>query len=378
MKTEIRVLTLSEVCHVYQPETISKKTLPADGEYPVYGANGQIGFNDKYNHENSELLLGCRGSVGSLHISEPFSWINGNAMVVQPFEGVVTREYLKYALMGGIDIKRAISGTAQPQITRESLSSILIPVPPILVQNKIVEYLNEALMEVSFLEANANQTYEIQISLLKSICDSLLLKGEEKYANLDSFAYFENGDRGPNYPNKSMRVDVGIPFINAGHIAEGEIDFDGMDYISRDTYEKLSRGKVIPNDILFCLRGSLGKVGVVRDFSEGAIASSLVIVRPKPGVLSKYLLMYFMSSLCESEIAKLRSGTAQPNLGAAQLKTFQVPIVDNNRLIEISEKFESAVSDLRSLKNNLQLAKNRINDLKNSILIKTFERDWII
>ena len=166
MKTESKVLTLAEVCHVYQPETISKRTLPADGKYPVYGANGQIGFNDKYNHENSELLLGCRGSVGSIHISDPFSWINGNAMVVQPFDGVVTRNYLKYALMGGIDIKRAISGTAQPQITRESLSSIVIPVPPIVSQNKIVEHLDEAMMEVSFLEANTNLTYEIQLTLL--------------------------------------------------------------------------------------------------------------------------------------------------------------------------------------------------------------------
>ena len=369
-------MTLADVCHVYQPETISKRTLPADGKYPVYGANGQIGFNDKYNHENSELLLGCRGSVGSIHISDPFSWINGNAMVVQPLDGVVTRDYLKYALMGGIDIKRAISGTAQPQITRESLSTIAIPVPPINLQNKIVDYLDQAMMEVSLLESNTNLTYEIQSTLLKSICDSLIASVENKSTDLDSLAYFENGDRGPNYPNKSMRVEVGIPFINAGHISEGEIDFDDMDYISRDTFEKLSRGKVNPNDILFCLRGSLGKVGVVKDFSEGAIASSLVIVRPKPGVFSKYLLMYFMSSLCEGEIAKLRSGTAQPNLGAAQLKSFQVPIVDKKRAIEICDKFDSAVSDLRSLKNNLQFSKNRVNNLKDAILTEAFNRDW--
>ena len=376
MRTERKVLTLADVCHVYQPETISKRTLPADGKYPVYGANGQIGFNDKYNHENSELLLGCRGSVGSIHISDPFSWINGNAMVVQPFDGVVTRDYLKYALMGGIDIKRAISGTAQPQITRESLSTIAIPVPPINLQNKIVDYLNEAMPEVSLLESNTNLTYEIQSTLLKSICDSLIASVENKSTDLNSLAYFENGDRGPNYPNKSMRVEVGIPFINAGHISEGEIDFDDMDYISRDTFEKLSRGKVNPNDILFCLRGSLGKVGVVKDFSEGAIASSLVIVRPKPGVSSKYLLMYFMSSLCEGEIAKLRSGTAQPNLGAAQLKSFQVPIVDKKRAIEICDKFDSAVSDLRSLKNNLQSTKNHVNNLKDAILTEAFNRDW--
>ena len=88
--------------------------------------------------------------------------------------------------------------------------------------------------------------------------------------------------------------------------------------------------------------------------------------------------MYFMSSLCEGEIAKLRSGTAQPNLGAAQLKTFQVPIVDKKRVIDICDKFESAVSDLRSLKNNLQQSKNQVNDLKDAILMEAFNRDWAI
>lgn len=83
-----------------------KKSLPANGIYPVYGANGKIGFNDKFNHEEPQLLLGCRGSVGSIHISEAFSWINGNAMVVQPFEDLVTRDYLKYALLGGLTLRR--------------------------------------------------------------------------------------------------------------------------------------------------------------------------------------------------------------------------------------------------------------------------------
>ena len=140
---------LSEVCRVYQPETISKKSLPADGIYPVYGANGKIGLNDKFNHEEPQLLLGCRGSVGSIHTSEAFSWINGNAMVVTPFEDLVTRDYLKYALFGGINIKDAMSGTAQPQITRESLSKIKIPVPSLKKQSEIIERLDKAFAEVN-------------------------------------------------------------------------------------------------------------------------------------------------------------------------------------------------------------------------------------
>jgi type I restriction enzyme S subunit len=70
---------------MYQPQTITTKDLIRNGDYPVYGANGVIGYYNKFNHEESQLLVTCRGATcGSVNISTPFSWINGNAMVVKP------------------------------------------------------------------------------------------------------------------------------------------------------------------------------------------------------------------------------------------------------------------------------------------------------
>ena len=111
---------------------------------------------------------------------------------------------------------------------------------------------------------------------------------------------FENGDRGLNYPSPSSFAPSGVPFVNAGHLAEGHIDYRAMDYITKQSYDRLGSGKFQAGDILFCLRGSLGKFGVVDvDFGEGAIASSLVIVRPKSIRLSvEYLSCYFGSQLC--------------------------------------------------------------------------------
>lgn len=69
---------------MYQPKTISTKEMVENGAHPVFGANGIIGKYDKYNHEEPQLLITCRGATcGSVNISEPKSWINGNAMVVR-------------------------------------------------------------------------------------------------------------------------------------------------------------------------------------------------------------------------------------------------------------------------------------------------------
>ena len=143
MKEGWEVKKLGDVCEIYQPKTISTNSLVENGKYLVYGANGIIGKYDQYNHIESELLMTCRGATcGTINISEPYSWINGNAMVIHPIEGNITMSYLKYVLRG-IDLSNVITGAAQPQITRQSLSPLLIPIPSLPEQSRIVEELDQ-------------------------------------------------------------------------------------------------------------------------------------------------------------------------------------------------------------------------------------------
>ncbi|MCV5224289.1 restriction endonuclease subunit S, partial [Escherichia coli] len=86
----------------------------------------------------------------------------------------------------------------------------------------------------------------------------------------------ENGDRSKNYPNKSVLVESGIPFVNAGHLVNSRINEAEMTYITQERFDLLRAGKFNDGDILFCLRGSLGKCAIVENFGIGAIASSLV------------------------------------------------------------------------------------------------------
>jgi len=129
---------LGEVCEIYQPKTISQKEMKEDGEYLVFGANGIIGRFNRYNHEETEVLITCRGATcGTVNMSEPKSWITGNAMVVKPKNNTLNKKYLFYILRNSILIS-TISGSAQPQITRQDLSPFKIPLPPLEIQEQIV------------------------------------------------------------------------------------------------------------------------------------------------------------------------------------------------------------------------------------------------
>ena len=165
--------TLGDVCHVYQPETISQQQM-AGGDCPVYGANGQIGWHNQFNHEESQLILGCRGSCGSVHLTKPRSWINGNAMVVQPRIELIDPSYLGYALKGGVDLADAITGTAQPQITRTSLMPLVISFPESLSeQQRIVALLDEAFSGLVTANANADRNLQNARALFESHLQSV-------------------------------------------------------------------------------------------------------------------------------------------------------------------------------------------------------------
>jgi len=120
---------LGDLCNMYQPQTLGLNDLNIYGNYRVYGANGIIGKYDKYNHECSEIAMACRGnSCGVLNRTQPRSWITGNAMVIQMKDSKIHNEWIKQALRY-TNIKGAISGSGQPQLTRENLQGINILQP---------------------------------------------------------------------------------------------------------------------------------------------------------------------------------------------------------------------------------------------------------
>lgn len=168
------VKKLGDVCEIYQPKTISKKNMIDDGAYPVFGANGIIGKYNKFNHEEPQLLVTCRGATcGSVNISKPYSWINGNAMVIKPLDSSLDVRFVEYFFRGVIDITKTITGAAQPQITRQSLSPVLISYPKSLSEQKrIVQKLDSLSTETQNLEA----IYQQKLDNLEELKQSILQK----------------------------------------------------------------------------------------------------------------------------------------------------------------------------------------------------------
>jgi type I restriction enzyme S subunit len=180
-----------------------------------------------------------------------------------------------------------------------------------------------------------------------------------EWTRLGELCVLENGDRSKNYPNKSLLVDIGIPFVNAGHLQNGRVNRSEMTYITEERFDLLRSGKFRNGDILYCLRGSLGKSALVEGFDNGAIASSLVIVRLFSEINNHYVLHYFDSPFALALIKLYDNGTAQPNLSATDLGKFLFgvpPEAEQHRIV-------AKVNELMSLCDALEQAQeSSIND----------------
>lgn len=169
---EVKKMSFFEM---YQPQTISEKELNNNHKYYVFGANGIIGKYDKFNHLDSEIVVTCRGnSCGNIIRTLPESWITGNAMVIKSIEDYIESEFI-FQMLNWIGIKKVITGSGQPQITRVNLETLdfVLPKRNILSQfNKLVRPIVEKKLQLF----KQNQ----ELSALRDWLLPMLMNGQVK------------------------------------------------------------------------------------------------------------------------------------------------------------------------------------------------------
>jgi len=159
---------LGEVVTITYGKNLPIKKLLRSG-YPVFGGNGQIGFYNKYLYVEPQVLVSCRGEAsGKVNISLPRSFITNNSLIlVRDKRKEITFEYLKYHSLN-YDFTLHVSGSAQPQITIDSLYDAAFLIPPVDLINKFTEIVR------GYEEKRTNNLK--QIHTLEKLRDTLLPK----------------------------------------------------------------------------------------------------------------------------------------------------------------------------------------------------------
>ena len=167
---EWEVKRLGDVASLYQPTTISAKHFTESG-YPVYGANGVVGFYSQLNHETWQVTVTCRGSTcGTVNRTVDRCWITGNAMVLNCDQNQQLNKEFFYHLLCSQDLSDCITGTGQPQIVRAPLAAFEVPHPPTKAEQEAISaILSDMDAEIAALEAKLAKARRIKQGMMQEL-----------------------------------------------------------------------------------------------------------------------------------------------------------------------------------------------------------------
>jgi len=144
--------------------------------YPYYGANGQVGWIDNFIFDEELVLLAEDGGFfGSFEKPIAYRvggkcWVNNHAHVLRTNREIIDVDWLYFSLGIRPDIMCFVSGTTRPKLNQEQASKIPIPLPSILIQQRIAADLKGKMAEVENLES----TIQNQQSALNSFPQAIL------------------------------------------------------------------------------------------------------------------------------------------------------------------------------------------------------------
>jgi len=122
---------LVDLYYINYGKNLSQTEILENGSYPVYGASGVMGFYGDFNIDQKVVLITSRGNgSGEIHRTHEIAFVTNNSFVV------VAKEKYKFLEIGfnfqffnHLNLKSYCTGSAQPQLTNNSMLNIEVYLP---------------------------------------------------------------------------------------------------------------------------------------------------------------------------------------------------------------------------------------------------------
>ena len=328
---------LTNLCSPKQWKTIPKTSLEDSG-YPVYGANGIIGHYHDFNHAEETILIGCRGTCGQINVCPPQSYVTGNAMALDSLSDRVSLNYLE-AFLRTYDFDKVIGGTSQPQITKQGLAKIMVPVPSLEEQVMI----ESKLQSVNSIKEAATHQLSLFDDLVKSrfvemFGDPATADAKHELLAIGNFADVQTG--ATPLRRESKYYGGSIPWVKTGEVARNFAN--GVEENITETAIKETNCKVFPaGAVLVAMYGqgdTRGKAAILP--FEAATNQACAAIMPSPAH-NEVFLNAQLQLLYEDMRAKSLGGN-QKNLSLGIIKSMKVILPP----MEAQQEFATFVSQV--------------------------------
>ena len=360
---------LIDLCTPKQWKTLQTSELLEEG-YPVYGANGIIGYYSEYNHEKSVIAITCRGATcGTINITVPESYVTGNAMCLDNVRSDVLQKYLYYCLQH-YDFNNVINGSAQPQITRQGLEKVEIELCSLEEQRRIITILDNVSAEIAGRKRQNQKLEElIKSRFVEMFGDPVTnSKGYPIHQLSDHILFLTSGSRGW----AQYYTDKGEWFITIKNVKDCRISVDDVQCINPPKNAEAERTRLREGDLLISITADLGRTGVVtKEIAEhGAYNNQhLTCIRLDRLALDPLYAAFFMESEAGKRQFEAKNMSAvKAGLNFDSIRSLRLIVPP----LALQKEFTAFVSEVDKSKLAVKQSLEKLETLKKSLMQQYF------
>lgn len=365
--------TLGEVCVIQRGERITKKQLLPKGYPVVSGGTGYMGYTDNYNRESETITIAQYGTAGYVKMQKEKFWANDVCFSVYPKE-ILLNKYLYYVLTNNQEYLYSISNRiAVPySISKEQILKIKIPIPPLEIQEEIVQILDKFTKYVTELTAELTKRQK-QYSFYRD----KLLSFEDAVYQVEWKTLGEVADVRDGTHDTPKRTSFGRYLVTSKNVKNGTITFDNAYFISESDYDEINkRSKVDIDDLLFTMIGTIGEIAHITIQPDYAI-KNVGLIKTNNRTLSRFLFHYLKSTHGRKYIENNKSKGSQVFFALGKLRNFPVPIPSlaiQSRIVQVLDNFDEVCHDLNiGLPKEIELRQKQYEYFRDKLLTFTAE-----
>ena len=266
-------------------------------------------------------------------------------------------------------ISRLITGSAQLNFGPSHLRKIKVIVPPINIQNKIVQVLDKAQELIDKRKEQIEALDElVKSKFIEMFGDPIT---NQKNWEITTIGKIVTDVR---YGTSKPAVDGGkYPYIRMNNITySGYLDLDNLKYIDIED-EELEKCIVRKGDVLFNRTNSaelIGKTCVFNLDKPMIIAGYIIRIRLINEVLPIYLSMFLNSDYGKILLRGMAKGAVnQANINAQELKSIKIA----KPPIELQNQFADFVKQVDKLKSEMEKSLKELEDNFNALMQRAFK-----
>lgn len=378
-------------CWVYAPHIFDieyGKGLPtkqlSDTGYPVFGANGQIGFYSEYMYKEPQALMSCRGAYsGTMNKSLPYSYVTSNSLIISSPRGLMGTDCIYY-LFSALNVSELISGTAQPQVTVQAFDGFPIPLSPLAEQQRIVDRIESLFAKLDEAKEKAQavvDSFETRKAAIlhKAFTGELTAKWREEHGvGMESWEKKSVDELCGSLKYgtaKKSNASGSVVVLRMGNLQQGEIDWSDLAY-SNDP-DDIEKYKLFPGDVLFNRTNSaalVGKTAIYRGEHPAIYAGYLIKLDYDHDKIIGDYLTYALNTLDAKKYCNSvkTDGVNQSNINAKKIGaySFNVPsIPEQEKIVAVIQKL---LSKEQQSKAAAEAVLDQIDLMKKSILACAF------